>query len=181
VDVIATGRGLTGVVLLGGLVALGGCGGSGDDAEGGAPTVTVEVGDQTVEVDPSQYCLDGDGQRYDSSPPIIEAVPDSAITLTVSDAVAEAGWGVQVFDDRLEDRIGEVEVGPDTTVFDGINTSDIVPPAFYLVVVQDSDAEACNGLAGAWPVGFIRAEAGGGTPAPTGTETPPATSTPTGG
>jgi hypothetical protein len=178
--VTGTGRGLTGVMLMGGLVALGGCG-AGDDTEAGAPTVTVQVGDQTVDVDPTQYCLDGDGQRYDTSPPVIEALPDSPIVLTVSDAVAASGWGVQVFDDVLEERIGEVEVDPDTTVFDGINTSDIVPPAFYLVVVQDSDAEACNGLAGAWPVGFIRAEAGGGTPAPTGTETPPATPTPTGG
>jgi hypothetical protein len=178
VDVTAIGRGLTGVVLLGGLAALGGCGG---DAEAGAPTVTVQVGDQTVAIDPTQYCLNGDGQRYETTPPILEAPPDSPITLTVSDAVATAGWAVQVFDDGLKKRIGEVAVDPDTTVFDGINTSDVVPPAFYLVVVQDSDADACNGLAGAWPVGFIRAEAGGGSPAPTGTEAPTVAPTPTGG
>jgi hypothetical protein len=173
VDVTATGRGLTGVLLLGGLVALGGCGGAGAGAAGGAPKVTVQVGDQTVEVDPTQYCLDGAGKRYDTTPPIIEALPDSPITLTVSDAVAAAGWAVQVFDDKLEERIGQVQVDPDTTVFSGINSSDVVPPAFYLVVVQSSDAHACKGLSGAWPVGFIRDVAGGGTPT--------ATPTPTGG
>jgi len=36
----------------------------------------------------------------------------------------------------------------------------VVPPTFYLVVVEDSDAEACSGLSGAWPVGFIRASVG---------------------
>jgi uncharacterized protein DUF2771 len=166
VDVTATGRGLTGVLLLGGLVALGGCSGAGRGAEAGAPKVTVQVGDQTVDVDPTQYCLDGAGQRYTTKPPVIEALADSPITLTVSDAVAAAGWAVQVFDDKLEERIGQVQVEPDTTVFNGINSSDVVPAAFYLVVVQNSDAHACNGLSGAWPIGFIRAQAGGGTPSP---------------
>jgi hypothetical protein len=42
--------------------------------------------------------------------------------------------------------------------FSGITTSDVVPPTFYLVVVEDSDPEACSGLSGAWPVGFIRTD-----------------------
>ena len=162
----ATGRGLTGLVLLGGLVALSGCGA---DAEASSPKVTVRVGDQTVDVAATQYCLNGDGQRYATTPPVLEAPPGTPITLTVADSVAAAGWGVQVYDEELAELIGEVEVGPDTAVFDGISTSDVVPPAFYLVVVQDSDADECNGLAGAWPVGFIRAQPGGAT----GTPTPP--------
>ena len=183
-DVTATGRGLTGVVMLGGLVALGGCGGSGTGAEAGAPSVTVQVGDQKVSVDPTQYCLNGDGHRYDTSPPIVEAVPDSSITLTVSDAVAQAGWSVQVFDEKLEERIGEVKVDPGTAVFNGINTSDVVPPTFYLVVVENSDPASCKGLSGAWPVGFIRDKTPSGTSgpaAPTTAATPTTAPTPTGG
>jgi hypothetical protein len=178
VDVTAIGRALTGIVLLGGLVVLSGCGGSGDGANAGAPSVTVQVGDQKVSLDPTQYCLDGDGRRYETSPPIVEAVPDSSITLTVSDAVAQAGWSVQVFDEKLEERIGEVDVDPGTAVFDGINTSDVVPPTFYLVVVENSDPGSCSGLSGAWPVGFIRDETPSGTSGPAAPTTAPA---PTGG
>ena len=36
--------------------------------------------------------------------------PDSPITLTVPDAVAERGWSVQVFDEKLEKKLGEVDV-----------------------------------------------------------------------
>lgn len=157
-DVTATGRGLTAVGVLGALAALTGCGGSGDGGGAAAPTVTVQVGDQRLQIDPTQYCLDGDGQRYSTSPPIVEALPDTSITFTVSDAVAAAGWSVQVFDQQLKELIGEVEVGPETTVFDGLTTSDVVPPTFYLVVVEDTDPGACSGLSGAWPVGFIRAD-----------------------
>jgi hypothetical protein len=174
VDVTATGRGLTGIVLLGGLVVLSGCGGSGDGAAAGAPPVTVQVGDQKVSVGPTQYCLDGTGQRYDTTPPIVEAVPDSSITLTVSDTVARAGWSVQVFDEKLEERIGEVAVDPGTAVFDGINTSDVVPPTFYLVVVEKSDPGSCSGLSGAWPVGFIRDQTPSGTSGPASPTTTPA-------
>ena len=48
------------------------------------------------------------------------------------------------------------------------STSDVVPATFYLVVVEDADTDECSGLSGAWPVGFIRADAGTPTtPAPT--------------
>ena len=164
------GRASTGVALLGGLLVLGGCGDSGGGGgsaagEGSAPSVTVQAGNgQEVTVDPTQYCLGGEGRRYQSSPPILEVSPDTTVVLTVPDAVAEAGWGVQVFDEALQERIGEVDVESGTTVFDGINTSDVAPPTYYLVVVEDSDPDACSGLSGAWPVGFIRADAT--TPAP---------------
>ena len=173
-DVTATGRGLAGIVLLGGLVALSGCGGSGGGSGAGAPSVTVQVGDQRVTVDPTQYCLDGHGQRYDTSPPIVEAVPDSSITLTVPDAVAQPGWSIQVFDEKLEERIGEVKVDPGTAVYDGITTSDIAPPTFYLVVVENSDPGSCSGLSGAWPVGFIRDQTPSGTSGPAAPTTAPA-------
>jgi hypothetical protein len=175
VDVTATRRGLTGVLLLAGLVTLSGCGGSaGGGAAGGAgpPMVTVQIGEQRLQLHPTQYCLDGDGQRYDTSPPIVEALPDTSITLTVPDVVAEAGWSVQVFDEQLKEIIGEVDVDPGTAVLNEITTSDVVPPTFYLVVVEDTDAEACSGLSGAWPVGFIRAATASGTPPPGGTATP---------
>jgi hypothetical protein len=136
------------------LVLLTGCG---EDEPGAPPQVQVTVGPQDVDVDPTQYCVDGEPQRYTSvQPPVIEVSPDTAITITVSDAVAEQGWGVQVFDDQLAEKVGEVDVEAGTTSFDGINSSDVVPAGFYLVVVEDKGTE-CGEFSGAWPIGFIRA------------------------
>jgi ABC-type glycerol-3-phosphate transport system substrate-binding protein len=171
-DVSTAGRTSTGMALLAGLGLLAGCGGSaaGDDgpAEDTAPSVSVQAGGDAITVDPTQYCLDGDGQRYQRSAPILEVLPDTTISLTVSDAVAEAGWSVQVFDEKLETMIGEVDVPDGTTTFDQINTSDAAPPTFYLVVVEQSDPEACSGLSGAWPVGFIRTDGTAATTTPAG-------------
>ena len=47
-----------------------------------------------------------------TTPPIIEVSPDATISLTVPEAVAERGWSVQVFDEQLEERLGEVDVAP---------------------------------------------------------------------
>ncbi|MFW3170648.1 DUF2771 family protein [Geodermatophilus sp. CPCC 206100] len=148
------------VVLL-----LAGCG----SEPAGPQDVVVAAGPQEVRVAPTQYCLDGEGQRYDTSPPVIEVSPDTTIRLTVPDAVAERGWSVQVFDEQLEEQLGEVEVDAGTTVFDEITSSDVVPPAFYLVIVEDA-VEDCAGLSGAWPVGFLRA---GGAVGGTATAPPP--------
>jgi len=170
--VSSTARAATGAVLLGGLLVLTGCGGS-DGGQGRAapvPTVTVQAGGDPVTVDPTQYCRDGEGERYQVSAPVLEVAPDTTVVLTVADEVAASGWGVQVFDEQLQERIGEVDVDDGTVVFDGINTSDVVPATYYLVVVQDTDPEACSGLSGAWPIGFIRA--GTGTPTTTPSETP---------
>ncbi len=135
------------------LVLLAGCGGG----EAGAPDeVGVEVGAQDLEVRPTQFCLDGDGQRYDTKPPILEVSPDTTISLTVPHAIAERGWSVQVFDEGLEERLGTVELEQGTTTYDGITTSDVVPPTFYLVVVEDKGGD-CGEFSGAWPIGFIRA------------------------
>ena len=41
-------------------------------------------------------------------------------------------------------------------VFEEITTDDVVPPAFYLVIVEDKGGE-CGEFSGAWPVGFLRA------------------------
>jgi hypothetical protein len=126
--------------------------------------VGVAVGSEQVAVHPTQYCLDGDGKRYDTTPPILEAAPDSTITLTVPASVAKQGWSVQVFDEKLEEAIGEVDVPKGEKVFEGINTSDVVPPAFYLVVVERKGGD-CGEFSGAWPVGFLRAGGAlGGTP-----------------
>jgi hypothetical protein len=158
--------------LLAALAVLAACGGA--DEETVAPTVTVQVGEQEVTADPTQYCLAGEGRRYSTAPPILEVPADSDITLRVPDSVAADGWSVQVFDEGLEEVLGNVDVDPDTPVFDGINSSDVAPPAFYLVVVQRRDPDACAGLSGAWPIGFIRAGGTVGTPAPA---SPPAPST----
>jgi hypothetical protein len=83
------------------------------------------------------------------------------ITLRVPEVLATEGWDVQVFDDQLQERIGDVAVDPGTAVYDGITADDVAPAAFYLVVVQRSDPDACAGLSGAWPIGFIRSGAGG--------------------
>jgi hypothetical protein len=125
----------------------------------GPGRVRVEAGPQDVEVRPSQGCVDGERVRFDAAtPPVLEISPDTAITLTVPDAVAERGWSVQVFDDRLEETIGEVDVPEGAARFDGISSSDVVPPAFYLVVVEDKGGD-CGEWSGAWPVGFLRAGA----------------------
>jgi hypothetical protein len=136
------------------LAVLTGCGRGSPETP---PSVSVEVSGQSVDLRPTQYCLDGTGQRYtDTVAPIIEVSPDTAITFTVPDDVATQGWSVQVFDEKLEDKIGEVAVDEGEATFDQINTSDVVPPAFYLVVVEDKGGP-CGVFAGAWPVGFIRA------------------------
>jgi Protein of unknown function (DUF2771) len=134
------------------LLLLAGCGGEPD----GPGEVGVEVGAQDVAVRPTQFCLDGEGQRYETTPPILEVSPGAAISLTVPDSVAEQGWSVQVFDETLEERLGTVDVDQGTTTYDEITTSDVVPPAFYLVVVEDKGGD-CGEFSGAWPVGFIRA------------------------
>jgi hypothetical protein len=163
-DVSSAARTSTGVVLLTALGVLTGCGGS----AGTAPSLTVQAGGDPITVDPTQYCLDGDGQRYQVTPPILEVLPDTTIRLTVSDAVARAGWSVQVFDEKLQEMIGEVPVPDGTTTFEQITTSDAAPPTFYLVVVEKSDPEACSGLSGAWPVGFIRTDGELATTSPAG-------------
>jgi hypothetical protein len=147
------------------LVLLAGCGGSGE--ADGPPDVRVEVGAQDVTARPTQYCLDGEWERYTTTPPILEVSPDSVISLTVPDVVADRGWSVQVFDEQLEETLGEVDVPAGTSTFDEINTSDVVPPAFYLVVVEDSGG-ACGELSAAWPVGFIRAGGDTGATSPSG-------------
>jgi len=146
------------------LVLLAGCG-SGEPA--GPGEVGVEVGAQDQDVRPTQFCLDGEGQRYDVTPPILEVSPGATISLTVPDSVAERGWSVQVFDETLEETLGTVDVAKGTRTYDGITTSDVVPPAFYLVVVEDKGGD-CGEFSGAWPIGFIRAGGDlGGTPSAT--------------
>jgi hypothetical protein len=164
----------SGTALLSGVLLLAGCAGSSDsgraaaDDGGTVPSVTVRAGGDPITVAPTQYCLDGEGQRYRTTPPIVEVAPETAVVLQVPDAVAEAGWSVQVFDEQLEERIGEIDVPAGTAVLDEISTSDVVPPTFYLVVVEDSDPEACEGLSGAWPVGFIRADGAAAPTSPAG-------------
>jgi uncharacterized protein DUF2771 len=155
----------TAVALL--LLVLPGCG----RGQAASPQdVQVAVGSQKVPVHPTQYCLDGNGKRYDTTPPIIEVSPDSTIALTVPASVAKQGWSVQVFDDKLEQKIGSVEVDKGKAVFEGISSSDVAPAAFYLVVVEKKGG-ACGEFSGAWPVGFLRA---GGTLRGTPSSTAPA-------
>ncbi|WP_346621599.1 DUF2771 family protein [Blastococcus montanus] len=118
--------------------------------------VRVQAGGQDITARPTQYCLDGEGQRYEVTPPIVEVPPDTAISLTVPDDIAEQGWQVQVFDESLQELLGEVDVPQGTETFAEINSSDVVPPAFYLVVVEDSGGD-CGEFSAAWPVGVIRA------------------------
>ena len=149
------------------VLLLAGCG-SAEPA--GPPDVDVQVGAQELAVRPVQYCLDGEGQRYDNVPPILEVSPGAAISLTVAESVAERGWGVQVFDERLEEIIGEVDVPEGERTFAEITTDDVVPPAFYLVVVEDKGGD-CGEFSGAWPIGFLRA---GGELGGTSSSAPPA-------
>jgi hypothetical protein len=166
-DVTSAGRASTGVALLTGLGLLAGCG-AGTAA---APSISVQAGGDAITVHPTQYCLAGKGERYQGRAPIIEVTPDTTITLTVPDAVAATGWGVQVFDKDLAEMIGEVAVPDGVATYNKISTSDVVPPTFYLVIVEHSRPKECSGLSGAWPVGFIRT---GGTAATTSPSESPA-------
>ena len=67
---------------------------------------------------------------------------------------AERGWSAQVWDEQLRTQIGDADAGPGEAVLQ-LNSSDAVPPAYYLVVVERRNA-ACNNVSGAWPVGFLR-------------------------
>ncbi len=133
------------------VLLLAGCAG-----EDGPGTVRVEVGAQDVTAQAVQGCEDGEEVRYETTPPVVEVSPDSDITLTVPESVAERGWGVQVFDQDLEELIGTVDVPAGEERFAGINSDDVVPPAFYLLVVEDKGGD-CGVWSRAWPVGFIRA------------------------
>jgi hypothetical protein len=135
------------------LTLLAGCS-SGTDGPG---RVEVEVGPQDVALRPTQGCVGGERTRYETTPPILEVSPEAEISLTVPEAVAEQGWSVQVFDEALEEQLGEVDVPDGEARFTGINTSDVVPPAFYLVVVEDRGGD-CGEWSAAWPVGFVRAQ-----------------------
>jgi hypothetical protein len=96
----------------------------------------------------------------------VEVPADTPIRLTVPDSVARQGWSVQVFDQTLEHKIGEVAVDAGAAEFDDINSSDVVPATFYLVVVEDKGGP-CGLFSGAWPVGFVRPGGQLGTAAPT--------------
>ena len=133
-------------------LTLAGC----SSASDGPGRVRVEVGPQDVDLEPTQGCVAGERTRYETTPPKLEVSPGAAITLTVPDAIAEQGWSVQVFDERLEEQLGEVDVPEGVARFDGIGTSDVVPPAFYLVIVEDQGGD-CGEWSAAWPVGFLRA------------------------
>ena len=149
------------LVALLALALLAGC----SSEPSGPGNVRVEVGPQDVQVEPTQGCVRGERTRYETTPPVLEVSPDAAITLTVPDAIAEQGWSVQVFDERLEEQLGEVDVPTGEARFDGIGTSDVVPPGFYLVIIEDRGGD-CGEWSGAWPVGFIRAGGDLGTTSP---------------
>ncbi|MBA3369661.1 MAG: DUF2771 family protein [Geodermatophilaceae bacterium] len=121
----------------------------------GAPTIAVTVGEQQMDVEATQYCADGEGKRYSVTPQVLQVDADTTILIEVPDEVAESGWSFQVFGQGLgdEDLIGEVDVGQEASY--ELSTSDAVPAAYYIVIVQDSGAD-CEGLAGAWPIGFLR-------------------------
>jgi len=108
-----------------------------------------------MDVEATQYCLDGAGKRYSVTPQVLQVEPDMTILIEVPDEVAESGWSFQVYGQGLqdEDLIGEVDVGDEASY--ELSTSDAAPAAYYLVVVQDA-GELCAGLAGAWPIGFLR-------------------------
>ncbi|MGI8722996.1 MAG: DUF2771 family protein [Geodermatophilaceae bacterium] len=120
-----------------------------------APTVAVTVGQQQMDVEATQYCLGGEGKRYSVTPQVLQVDPDTPILIEVPDEVAESGWSFQVFGQGLadDDLIGEVDVGQEASY--ELSTSDAVPAAYYIVIVQDS-GKRCEGLAGAWPIGFLR-------------------------
>jgi hypothetical protein len=143
--------GRLGAALL--LLALAGCGGA---AAATPADVQVAVGAQKVPAHPTQACLGGARKLYTVSRPILEVAPHAQISLTVPADVAAHGWGVQVWDAQLQNKLGVVDVPKGRPTFTGITTSDVVPPAFYLVIVENKGG-ASGEFSGAWPIGFLRA------------------------
>ena len=79
---------LSGVLLLSGCGDSSSSGGAGGDDGGTVPSVTVQAGGDPITVNPTQYCLAGEGQRYRTSPPILEVPVDTSIELRVPESVA---------------------------------------------------------------------------------------------
>ncbi len=75
-----------------------------------------------------------------------------------STGLAVAGALPDPLQDASSTALGKVnlDVPAGTERFDGIGTSDVVPPGFYLVVVEDKGGD-CGEWTGAWPLGFLRA------------------------
>lgn len=123
-----------------------------------APEVTVTVAGESATVGPAQYCLDDEPLLYADepgfAPPVLRVAADEQIVIEVPEEVADSGWQVQIFDLDLAEQLGQVPVGT-VRRFDTINTSDAVPAAYFLVIVQDAGA-GCDGFSGAWPIGFVR-------------------------
>ncbi len=164
-------RGAAGVALLG---LLTGCGAA------AAPTVTVTVTGGSEQLAPTQLCLDGEAEFYDSATQqVLRVQPGQRVSIEVSEDLAASGWQVQIFDRDLQTKLGQVDAGNATT-FDELTTSDPFPAAFFVVVVQDA-SDDCDGLSGAWPIGFLR-EGGdlppSGSPTPSGLSTAQPTPTP---
>jgi glucose/arabinose dehydrogenase len=124
-------------------------------ASSAPPQVTALFAGDKLSLDPTQYCDGSTLHRYDVRPPVVSAGPDTRVTFSVPDAVAARGWSVQVFDQNLKEKLGTVDVPRGKALFDQISTSDVVPAAFYLVVVEN-ETKACHRVSGAWPVGVIR-------------------------
>ncbi len=146
---------------------LAGCA-SGDDGPG---QVRVEVGAVDITASATQGCDNGEKVRYETEPPVVEVSPDADITLTVPESVAERGWAVQVFDVPLETVLVEAIEAPEgEDRFTVLDSTDDLPPAFYLLVVEDKGGD-CGEWSRAWPIGVIRAGGDlGGTPT---SEAPP--------
>ncbi|MBA3339839.1 MAG: DUF2771 domain-containing protein, partial [Geodermatophilaceae bacterium] len=50
-------------------------------SSGAAPTVSVSVGDQQMDVEATQYCLDGEGKRYSVTPQVLQVEPEITIRI----------------------------------------------------------------------------------------------------
>ena len=112
-----------------------------------------------------QYCEDGERVRYDNTPPVVEVSPDAVITPDRARARRRARAGACRSSTRGSRRSSARSTSPaGEDRLAEINTSDVVPPAFYLVIVEDKGGD-CGEWSGAWPVGFLRAGGDlGGTP-----------------
>lgn len=131
------------------LAALAGCGSAAE------PTVTVSVAGRSEQLAPTQLCRDGTAEFYDSAAQqVLRVQPGQQITIDVSEDLAASGWQVQIFDRDLRTKLGQVDAG-NVRTFTDLTTSDPFPAAYFFVVVQDA-GDDCDGLSGAWPVGFVR-------------------------
>jgi len=125
------------------------------------PKVDVAAGDAKTTLSPTLYCVDGRAKLAadDSKTAAMQVKPDTQVTVSVPQEVADAGWTIQIWSVRDDaegivpnEQIGNVNAG-NARSFDGFTTSDAVPDRYFIIVALPEDPGCdAKGSAGIWTV-----------------------------